>query len=119
MEFTSWNRLMPFYLVTQTTLIEAEDEERAAEKTLLRIRESGEVGFCVKYDDANTKQILVPSPASTSPEASVRQDVIEPQSHFAPVAESRIAARRPMGFALLMLLFLAGFGLGSAFVYML
>lgn len=108
---------MPFYLVTQTTLIDADNEEAAAEKTLSRIRAGNEVAFSVKYDDATIKRVLVSRPALTSAEAVIRQDITV--LHFQHPQDFHTATRRPMPLASLLMLFLTGFGLGGVFVFML
>jgi hypothetical protein len=56
---------MPYYLVTQTSLMEGADEAEAARKVLTKLRSDGAVGFTVKYDEENIRQVAVANvPAS-------------------------------------------------------
>lgn len=50
---------MPFYLVTQTTLIEADNEEAAAQNAIDRICSGVPVAVCVKFDEAAISHITV------------------------------------------------------------
>jgi hypothetical protein len=50
---------MPYYLVTQTSLVEGEDEVKAAEKVLARLRSDIAVEFTVKFDEENVRQVTV------------------------------------------------------------
>lgn len=50
---------MPFFLVTQTSLVEAEDEVAAAEKALRQIMEAEKVSFAVKFDEQTITQVSV------------------------------------------------------------
>ncbi|WP_262928010.1 hypothetical protein [Rhizobium wenxiniae] len=43
---------MPFYLVTQTLLVEAENEQEAAEKAAARVRSGEKITVSVKADEA-------------------------------------------------------------------
>ncbi|NTF10716.1 hypothetical protein G6L37_32485 [Agrobacterium rubi] len=53
---------MPFFLVTQTSLVEGKDEISAAEKTLRQIREADEVAFSVKFDEETITQVSISVP---------------------------------------------------------
>ncbi|MGI2036117.1 hypothetical protein ACRQ1B_27450 [Rhizobium panacihumi] len=50
---------MPFYLVTQTSLIEAPDEEAAAQKVIERIRSGAQVAVSVRFDEATVSHLIV------------------------------------------------------------
>ncbi|CDZ29104.1 hypothetical protein [Neorhizobium galegae] len=50
---------MPYYLVTQTSLVEGEDEVEAARKALTKLQSGGAVEFTVKYDEENIRQVTV------------------------------------------------------------
>lgn len=50
---------MPFYLVTQTSLIEAENEHDAARKGIDQIRSGVEIAVAVRSDEANVTHIVV------------------------------------------------------------
>jgi hypothetical protein len=55
---TPWEH-MPFYLVTQTLLVEAENDEDAAEKAATRIRSGEKVTVSVKADETTIAHITV------------------------------------------------------------
>jgi hypothetical protein len=50
---------MPYYLVTQTSLVEDEDEVKAAEKVLAKLHSDGSVEFTVKFDEENIRHVTV------------------------------------------------------------
>ncbi|TCR67863.1 hypothetical protein EV561_14921 [Rhizobium sp. BK376] len=50
---------MPFYLVTQTSLIEANDERDAARKGIDQIRSAVQVNVAVKSDETTVTHIVV------------------------------------------------------------
>lgn len=51
---------MPFYLVTQTTLIEAESDSMAAQKAVDKVRTANLVKVVVKIDDTMTTHVIEP-----------------------------------------------------------
>lgn len=53
---------MPFFLVTQTSLVEGEDEVSAAEKALRQIRDADKVAFSVKFDEHTITKVSVSAP---------------------------------------------------------
>jgi len=56
---------MPYYLVTQTSLMEGADEVEAARKVLTKLKSEGAVGFTVKYDEEYIQHVTVANvPAS-------------------------------------------------------
>jgi hypothetical protein len=80
---------MPYFLVTQTSLIEAQDEQEAAQTGVDRLRSGGQVTVSVKSDETMVTHVVVaarvdqpllispservgPSPAASAlPESSV------------------------------------------------
>lgn len=61
---------MPFYLVTQTLLVEAEDEQDAAEKGAARIRSGEKITVSVKADETTITHIIVGATADAGRPAS-------------------------------------------------
>jgi len=51
---------MPFFLVSHTSLVEADDERAAAEQAIGAIRAGSKVTVAVKSDDANISRVTVP-----------------------------------------------------------
>ncbi|MBD8665625.1 hypothetical protein IFT59_20470 [Rhizobium sp. CFBP 8752] len=72
---------MPYYLVTQTSLMEGADEVEAARKVLTKLQSDGAVGFTVKYDEENIQHVTVANvpvsevaqPAAREPRSSPEQ----------------------------------------------
>lgn len=54
---------MPFYLVTQTTLIEADNPQHAAQSAVDLIRSGIAVSVSVKHDQADISHVIVPAEA--------------------------------------------------------
>ena len=50
---------MPFFLVTQTSLVEARDEQEAAQTGVDRLRSGGQVTVSVKSDETTITHIVV------------------------------------------------------------
>jgi hypothetical protein len=50
---------MPYYLVTHTSLVESEDEVKAAQKVLAKLKSDIAVEFTVKFDDENIRHVTV------------------------------------------------------------
>jgi len=50
---------MPFFLVTQTTLVEAQDEQDAAQTGVDRLRSGGQVTVSVKSDETTITHVVV------------------------------------------------------------
>ncbi|WP_113221655.1 hypothetical protein [Agrobacterium sp. fls2-241-TYG-188a] len=65
---------MPFFLVTQTSLVEAQDEQQAAQKSIGRLRAGGEVSVAVKSDETTITHIMIAAvaeePLAVSPFAA-------------------------------------------------
>lgn len=52
---------MPFYLVTQTSLVEGDDEQDAAQKAIDRIRSGAQIAVSVKFDEMTVSDVIVPA----------------------------------------------------------
>lgn len=67
---------MPFYLVIQTSLVEADDEQSATQKSVDQLRAGGRVSVEVKSDEATISHHVVPavdrSPPRMEPPAEMR-----------------------------------------------
>lgn len=50
---------MPYFLVTHTALVEADDEVAAAETVVRNLYKGKDVAFTVKFDDENIRQVVV------------------------------------------------------------
>jgi hypothetical protein len=50
---------MPFFLVTQTSLVEAQDERKAAQSSIDRLRSGGQVTVAVKSDKTTVTHVVV------------------------------------------------------------
>ena len=57
---------MPFYLVIQTSLTEADDEEAAARTVVDQIRSGNKVAVTVKSDETTVSHIVVPPKSDIS-----------------------------------------------------
>ena len=67
---------MPYYLVTQTSLMEGANEVEAARKVLTKLKSDGAVGFTVKYDEENIRQVTVANvPASEVAQPAARESL--------------------------------------------
>lgn len=81
---------MPFYLVTYTGLVEAEDEVEAAEKVMEKLQVEPSLTFAVKLDENSIKHV------SVDRRAEVVHEVASAQSSFdagAGVAASQAMQR--------------------------
>ncbi|NDK52819.1 hypothetical protein [Rhizobium laguerreae] len=79
---------MPFYLVIQTSLIEANDEEAAARIAVDQIR-SGKVAVTVKSDETTVSHIVVaakPAISLADPVADPEDGGPVPATHPAPTS---------------------------------
>ncbi|KQV83418.1 hypothetical protein ASC90_20980 [Rhizobium sp. Root1220] len=76
---------MPFYLVTQTSLIEADDEQAAAQTAVDQIRSGSKVAVTVKSDETTVSHIVVPAKQAIS--------IVAPVAH--PDASGQIPATSP------------------------
>lgn len=65
---TLWEH-MPFFLVTQTSLVEAQDEREAAQTGVDRLRSGGQVTVSVKSDETTITSVTV-APVTEEPPLS-------------------------------------------------
>ncbi len=82
---------MPFFLVTQTSLIEAQDEQEAAQTGVARLRSGGQVTVSVKSDETMVTHIVVDARDEQPHQISPSQGV-NPSSAASAVPESSSAA---------------------------
>lgn len=94
---------MPFYLVIQTTLIEARDENAAALKAVELIRSGRKVAVTVKADEATLTRIVVPAkPDDCVSTALGHPDIDAPREHLqsppveAPPSDKKAILKRMM-----------------------
>ncbi|RYG99088.1 MAG: hypothetical protein EON58_05110 [Alphaproteobacteria bacterium] len=95
---------MPYYLVTQTSLMEGADEVEAAQKVSTKLKSDGAVGFTVKYDEENIRQVTVANvPASEVTQPAAREQIREDnmleasavnRAHTGVSKPRRLSARR-------------------------
>lgn len=83
---------MPFYLVTHTALVEAEDETGAAEKVMADLQTEARMTFTVKLDEHSIKHVSVNRRQSVVDDKSIAQPVVEENS----VIRRDPAGSRPM-----------------------
>jgi len=78
---------MPYYLVTQTSLVEGADEVEAARKVLTKLKSDSAVRFTVKHDEETIRQVTVANvpawgaaqPTAQDPRSSpkrIQQDIV-------------------------------------------
>lgn len=98
---------MPFYLVTQTLLVEAENDEDAAEKAATRIRSGEKITVSVKADETSITHITVAaaidSPRPVSPptaEATGQAPVADLEPIVAKPADRKLILKRIVADAL-------------------
>ncbi|CAK02906.1 MULTISPECIES: hypothetical protein [Rhizobium] len=80
---------MPFYLVIQTSLIEADDEEAAARIAVDQIRSGNKVAVTVKSDETTVSHIVVaakPAISLADPVADPEDGGPVPATHPAPTS---------------------------------
>lgn len=68
---------MPYFLVTHTSLIEAEDELQAAKMTVANLKAGRSLTFDVRIDEYNSKHITIP--ASDISGADIADVAMSPQ----------------------------------------
>lgn len=71
---------MPFYLVTYTALVDAEDEVAAAEKVAADLKVEQRMTFTVKRDENSIKHVSVTRRADVPDDRSAEQPVIHAAS---------------------------------------
>lgn len=87
---TSWKH-MPFFLVTQTSIVEAQDEQDAAQTGVGRLRSGGQVTVSVKSDETTITHVVVAARVEQSHQISPSQGV-KPSPAANAVPESSSAA---------------------------
>lgn len=98
---------MPFYLVTQTLLVEGENEQEAAEKAATRVRSGEKIEVSVKADETTITHITIARTVDAggpiSPpiaDATVPSMTVEPKSVVANPTERKIILKRMIADAL-------------------
>lgn len=98
---------MPFFLVTQTSLVEAQDEHKAAQSSVDRLRSGGEVTVSVKSDKTTITHVVVAGVAEEPGVVSVSENVdsppvaaVIPQAAFAAPEKSTLILKRVMADAM-------------------
>ncbi|TQN57145.1 hypothetical protein FLX27_28045 [Agrobacterium tumefaciens] len=101
---------MPFFLVTQTSLVEAQDEQDAAQTGVDRLRSGAEVTVSVKSDETTIAHVVVaalleePHPVAQSHSAHPSPAAIAiPETVFAAPESRKLILKRMLadGLALL------------------
>lgn len=92
---------MPFYLVTQTLLVEAENEQEAGERAATRIRSGEKITVSVKADEATITHITVAATvdagSAVSPltaQVSEQSLAVEPETLIASPADRKRILKR-------------------------
>lgn len=92
---------MPFFLVIQTSLVEAQDEHTAAQKGIDRLRAGGQVTVAVKSDETTVTQIVVAAKVdAVSTTKSIERPAVAPQVPVCPPVSRKLILRRMMADAL-------------------
>ncbi|AYD05261.1 hypothetical protein NCHU2750_58960 (plasmid) [Neorhizobium sp. NCHU2750] len=98
---------MPFYLVTQTLLVEAENEQEAGERATARIRSGEKITVSVKADEATITHITVAATVDSGPavlpvttEVSDQSLAVEPEILIASPADRKHILKRMVADAL-------------------
>jgi hypothetical protein len=98
---------MPFFLVTQTSLVEAQDEQEAAQTGVDRLRSGGQVTVAVKSDETTITHVVVAAvveePLPISPSEAINPSpsaVAIPEAASAAPAKRKLILKRMIGDAL-------------------
>lgn len=98
---------MPFFLVTQTSLVEAQDEQEAAQKGVDSLRSGGQVTVAVKSDETTITHVVVAAVVEGSVPASVSEafnpspsSVAVPEAGSAVPGNRKVTLKRMIGDAL-------------------
>lgn len=100
---------MPFFLVTQTSLVEAQDEQEAARKGVDHLRSGGPVTVSVKSDETTIKHVTVAAETEEAPISRAETDNPSPvtiathETAFAAPESRKLVLKRMLAdcFALL------------------
>ena len=88
---------MPFYLVTQVTLIEADDPKLAAQSAVDLLRSGAEVSVTVKHDQADVSHVTVPARIEAKAANTVKTTKLdEPPATVTPPIETTTKPGRPI-----------------------
>jgi len=82
---------MPFFLVTQTSLVEAQDEQEAAQTGVDRLRSGGQVTVSVKSDETMITHVVVAA-MSEEPFPVLLSEAAEPLPAAVSIPEAASAA---------------------------
>ncbi len=92
---------MPFYLVTQTLLVEAENEQEAGERAATRIRSGEKITVSVKADETTITHVTVAAAvderrAVSPPTAKVNRQALadEPETVVAKPTDRMLVLKR-------------------------
>jgi hypothetical protein len=95
---------MPFFLVTQTSLVEAQDEQEAAQTGVDRLRSGRQVTVAVKSDETTITHVVVAAvveePLPVSPSEAINPSpsaVAIPEAASAAPANRRLSLKRIIG----------------------
>ena len=101
---------MPFFLVTQSSLVEAQDEREAAQTGVDRLRSGAQVTVSVKSDETTTTHIVVPAivgePLPVPPSETANPSPVAvaiPEAAFAAPENRALILKRMMADALSLL----------------
>lgn len=105
---------MPFFLVTQTLLVEAQDEQEAAQTGVHRLRSGGQVTVSVKSSETTIAHVVVAAMAEkppvslsdtdeASPAVVAKPDVAEPDPAFTGRESRKLILKRMLADGLLLL----------------
>lgn len=90
---------MPFFLVTQTSLVEAQDEQEAAQTGVDHLRSGGQVTVSVKSDETTVTHVTVAAvveepPLSRSETVHPSPATVIPEPAFAAPESRKLIAKR-------------------------
>lgn len=101
---------MPFFLVTHTSLVEAQDEQEAAQTGVDRLRSGGQVTVSVKTDETTVTYVVVAAldeqPLPGSPSETIKplpSTVAIPEAASAAPESRKVILKRVMADALALL----------------
>lgn len=101
---------MPFFLVTQTSLVEAQDEQQAAQTGVDRLRSRGQVTVAVKSDETTITHVVVaavveepPSVLSSETTNPLPAAAVVPQTFLAAPESRKLILKRMLADGLTLL----------------
>ncbi|WP_145643631.1 hypothetical protein [Neorhizobium alkalisoli] len=100
---------MPFYLVTHTLLVEAENEHDAAETGAAQLRSGAKITVSVKSDETTITHITVAATVAEPPpvscpiaEADDQAHAVQPEAVVATPTDRKLILRRMMADAVML-----------------